>query len=247
MGGDNADDCTRDTFFRGKLTVLQPRRGYRFSLDAPMLAGFLPPQPQTDALEVGTGSGIISLMGLALGRFRSVQAVEVQSRLCGLASRNARLNGFADRMRVICGDFLNLKHRLCNQSLVFANPPYYPLGRGRLSALAEVRDARFETRMTLEAFLGALQVVLAPQGKACLILPVEREAEFMGLAGENALFPRRMRYVHSHAHDKAGRFLVQLQRRRGDVELQPPLVVFRAAGEYTPEMEALLSGRDHDK
>jgi tRNA1Val (adenine37-N6)-methyltransferase len=247
MDGHDADDFTRDHFFRGKLTVLQPRRGYRFSLDAPMLAGFLPLMPTTAALEVGTGCGIISLMGLVLGRFASVRAIDVQPRLCDLAVRNAALNGYGDRMQVICGDFLSLRGGLEPQALVFSNPPYFPLGRGRLSAVEEVRDARFETRLSLADFMEALALLLSAQGRACLILPAQREGELLDTGARLGLYPRRLRRVHSFAHDKPGRFLVQLERHRGDIDLLPPLVVFRSKGEYSREMESLLSGRDYDK
>ncbi|MDY0296837.1 MAG: methyltransferase [Acidobacteriota bacterium] len=246
MDGNEGDELTRDHFFRGKLTLLQPRRGYRFSLDAPMLAGFLPSLPEVEALEVGTGCGIISLMGLALGRFRHVQAIEVQPRLCAMAARNAELNGYSGRMRVVCRDFLELGDHLEKQELVFSNPPYFPVGRGRLSRMTEVRDARFETRMPADRFLEVLAFVLSSRGRACLIFPARREEELLALAAGRGLFPGRLRRVHSFAHDKPGRFLVQLERRRENPELMPPLVVFRSPGEYTPEMEALLSGRDHD-
>ena len=247
MDGHEDRDLTRDTFFHGKLKVLQPREGYRFSLDAPMLAGFLPSMPGTAALEVGTGCGIISLMGLALERFRSVRTVELQPRLSGLAERNAALNGFQDRMRVIRGDILEMRDRFRDLKLIFSNPPYYPLGRGRLSARADVRDARFETRLTLQGLLEALAVMLAPEGIVCLILPAEREAELLNLGAAIRLYPRRLRRVRSFESDKPGRFLVQLGFHRGDMDLSPPLVIFRSPGEYTREMESLLSGRDHDQ
>jgi tRNA1(Val) A37 N6-methylase TrmN6 len=56
------DGETLDTFYRGRIRVLQPKKGYRFSVDAPLLADFIRTRAGDEALELGTGSGIISLL-----------------------------------------------------------------------------------------------------------------------------------------------------------------------------------------
>ena len=53
---------TLDTFYHGRVRVLQKKRGYRFSVDAPLLADFVRTRRTDEVLEVGTGSGIISLL-----------------------------------------------------------------------------------------------------------------------------------------------------------------------------------------
>lgn len=240
-------DCTRDAFFQGQLTVFQPRDGYRFSLDSPILANFLPEISLGEALEIGTGCGIISLLGLALNRFPSVFSVEIQSRLCALARENANLNHFEKRMSVVCGDFLRINHQFKGISLAFSNPPFQPLGRGRLSPNAEIRDARFETRITLMQMMNALSPVLDDEGRFCLILPVEREKEMEDLVARAGYFIERRRHVLSFPHGKPTRFLVQLSRHRSTTVTEEPLIVFRSVGAYTPEMESILAGHDHDK
>ena len=56
-------EYTRDTFYRGRVVIFQERRGYRFSLDAPLLADFLP-VCSGPALEVGCGCGVVALLAL---------------------------------------------------------------------------------------------------------------------------------------------------------------------------------------
>ena len=94
------DGETLDTFYRGRVRVLQRKKGYRFSVDAPLLADFIRPRPEDDALELGAGSGIISLL-LSVKPFRSITALEVQAGLAGLARRNVELNGLGGRIRII--------------------------------------------------------------------------------------------------------------------------------------------------
>ena len=57
-------EITRDYFYKRKIIVYQRKSGYRFSVDAPVLADFLPFLPGREALEVGTGVGIVALLAL---------------------------------------------------------------------------------------------------------------------------------------------------------------------------------------
>jgi len=55
-------DETRDTFYHGRILVCQKKTGYRFAVDAPLLADFIQTTNTDRCLELGTGCGIISLL-----------------------------------------------------------------------------------------------------------------------------------------------------------------------------------------
>ena len=63
------DDETLGAFYHGRIRVFQKKKGYRFSVDAPLLADFIQTRPNDDLLELGTGCGIISLL-ISLKPFR---------------------------------------------------------------------------------------------------------------------------------------------------------------------------------
>ena len=54
---------TTDTFYHGKVIIKQLKKGYRFAVDSPILADFLP-RSSRPALEIGCGAGVISLLAL---------------------------------------------------------------------------------------------------------------------------------------------------------------------------------------
>jgi predicted RNA methylase len=60
-------------------------------------------RPDDHVLEIGTGSGILSLFACAAGAAK-VTAVEIDPSVAELAAATARENGFADRLTVINGD-----------------------------------------------------------------------------------------------------------------------------------------------
>ncbi|MEK6851454.1 MAG: hypothetical protein AABY30_02825, partial [Candidatus Thermoplasmatota archaeon] len=94
------DGETLDAFYHGRVRVLQKKKGYRFSVDAPLLAAFIRTRADDEALELGTGSGVISLL-LSVKPFRRIVALEIQEGLADLARRNVELNGLGDRVEVV--------------------------------------------------------------------------------------------------------------------------------------------------
>lgn len=234
---------TEDTFYKGRVLVKQPRKGYRFSVDAPILADFLPETPNGEALEIGSGCGVISLLALYMEKFRKIHGLEIQERLYNLAADNTLNNGYDGRFLPVHGDFNELCAQYSDMSVVFANPPYYPLKTGRLSPDPEIRDAKFETKLTLLQLLEKSRGVLAPTGCLCLILPSERRNDLEQALKETGYATARRREIFSFKDGKAERFLVQLSLCPVTPETPEPLVIFRETGVYTDEMNRILTGQ----
>jgi len=237
-----AESLSRDTFHNGRLLVWQKKAGYRFSLDAPLLAYFLE-GGREPAVEFGCGCGIVSLLALVSGKFKSIRAFEIQEDLCGLARLNARENGLADRLLVEQADFRAVASSLRGVETLFGNPPFYALGRGRVSGNEEVRAAKFEISLPLPDMLAAAAAVLAAYGSLSLVYPAARFPELIAEARGHGLYCRRRRAVKSFPTGKAERFLVELRKSKaGQIEMKP-LVIFSSQGVYTAEMNEILTGK----
>jgi tRNA1Val (adenine37-N6)-methyltransferase len=235
------DGETLDTFYHGRIRVLQRKKGYRFSVDAPLLADFIRTRESDEAIELGTGNGIISLL-LSVKPFRRITALEIQAGLAGLAVRNIALNGLEDRIEVVCADLRTYEPGR-RFGLVFANPPYIRKATGFLSRSEEKSAAKHELHGDIRDVLRRTAEWLAQGGRACFVYPEKRRADFLGAADENGLSVRRARSVHPREGEPANLFLVELVSVRAAVaEIMPPLVLFGPAGKYTEEAEAIFSG-----
>jgi tRNA1Val (adenine37-N6)-methyltransferase len=232
---------TSDTFYHGKVLIQQPKKGYRFAVDSPILAAFLP-RSTRPALEVGCGVGVVSLLALHKKKFPAVTGIEIQETLYGLAVENAATNGMAERFHVVHGDFNRIHAGIANVQTIFCNPPFYKLGKGHVSSLETIRLARFEIALTLDGLLRGCAAILAPRGKLCLIFPFGRQKELLATAAGHGLHAAKIRSVQSFADAAPDRFLVQLQKTTGKCQCQEPLVIFKGKGSYTPEMERILTG-----
>ncbi len=245
-------ETTQDFFYNRKVTLYQHKKGYRFSVDAPILADFLPARPKAEALEIGTGCGVISLLALYQNKFARVRAMEIQEPLYKLAKKNAGENGFGQRFHAVQGDWNLLSRGYHNIDVIFSNPPYFPVNTGQLSPNPEVRDAKAETRLTLEQLLRHTRGCLSPNGSLYLVLPCTRFSELIKTAPEHGLFPRRIREVFSFRDGKAERFLVQLTTNHVSAEMMAPLIIFQERETdadanrkvYTPEMDRILTGNN---
>ena len=83
--------------------IIQHMEEARFSLDAVLLARFVQPKQGERILELGTGTGVISLLLAREGL--EIEAVELAPRMAELAARNVRLNGLASLVHVVAGDY----------------------------------------------------------------------------------------------------------------------------------------------
>ena len=127
-----------------QLRLIRRKNGLTFGTDAYLLAAFVRSQPRERAVDLGSGTGILSLLLCARNKVRSVIAAEVQPVFAELTERNAALNGMADRIRVFAGDVrtLGLRDTDGEVGLVLSNPPYLRAGSGRLGGLESTSPIR---------------------------------------------------------------------------------------------------------
>lgn len=239
----NPDAETLEILKIGNFQCIQPKRGYRFSVDAILLANFLTVKPHERVIDLGTGAGILPLLLAALTPARQIVGVELQQRLAALAARNVRLNALDDRIQIIEGDLRQIaqRFRAGTFDVVCSNPPYRKFGSGRLNPENEQAVARHEIACSLEDLLTASKYLVKPGGKVFLIYLPERLSElFAGLVTYH-LEPKRIRYVHSTQDAPASLVLVEAHRdASAGLIVLPPLFLYTDKREYSEEAKHIL-------
>ena len=234
---------TVDPILDGKLKIIQKEKGYRFSVDALLLAHFVRPVKNGRLLELGAGSGVISLILARRWRCEGVVGVEIQGDLHEMALRNAALNGLADRVRMVCGDVRDIGRFLAAQSFdaVVFNPPYRKDRSGRVNPVDQKALARHEIAGKIEDFLKAAARALKTAGRVFTICPASRTAELFDRMRTFRLEPKRVTVVYSHAASD-GEFVLVEGRKGGReaVTFLPPLVIYGQGGEYSPAMREIF-------
>jgi tRNA1Val (adenine37-N6)-methyltransferase len=234
------DGESLDTFYHGRIRVIQPKKGYRFSVDAPLLADFIRTRPDDEALELGSGSGIISLL-LSVKPFRKITALEIQPGLAELARRNVEINGLGGRIEIMTADWRTFEPGR-TYDLIFSNPPYIKHATGFLSASAEKSAAKHELHGGIEEIMGTTAAWLAPEGRACFVYPERRRADFARAGDRRGFHIRRFRQVRARAGEAPNLFLAELGFAAVEPEIMPPLVLYGPDGKCTPAAESVFAG-----
>lgn len=166
------------------LKLLQNKKGYRSSEDSLILLNIIIENIGISfsgtAFEFGTGSGIMAILLAAKLPQISITAIEVQPSLFELAQRNILSNHLNNRISLIEMNGKEVKSKMPFKKfdIAFSNPPFYPVGRGRLSPNEEKRNARHEILCTMDDVIEAFDFLLKESGLGFIIYPTFRWREF---------------------------------------------------------------------
>ena len=237
------DGETVDAILDGRLRIIQKKKGYRFSLDALLLAHFAALREGDDLIDLGTGGGIIALILAQRFCCGRVLGIDIQEELAAMAKRSVILNNLEGYVEIRRGD-VRCPETFCGPqsfSAAVFNPPYRRLRSGRMNPDSEKAVARHEIAGTAADFLAAAVYALRPGGRVYVIYPAARMVELLARMRERRVEPKRLRLVHSR-HGGSGAFVLLEGVKGGREELKvlPPLFIHEDAGGYTPEMTEIF-------
>jgi tRNA1Val (adenine37-N6)-methyltransferase len=225
------------------LVIRQPERGYRFSIDSVILAGFAAAYCRGAVLDLGTGCGVLLLLLSRLApALRTGTGVDLQEDLLDFARRNFHDNVPDGRLVAVPGDFRGEIPGVEPGSfdLVVSNPPYGRAGHGRRNPDPGKEAARHEVTCALPDLFAAASRFLAPAGRFAFILPYPRRAEIEPCASKEGLRVEFLRVVHPRDGAPPSRLLCCAVRGgSGTPRLLPPLFLHEGEEKYCPEVERI--------
>lgn len=235
---------THDHFFNGNIILNQPKCGYRFSIDAVILAHLAGPAPGETVLDLGTGCGVIAIMLAFRHADIQVIGIEIQSALASLARQNVAANRMTDRIRILGKDMVDLSLTDIGGpvDLVVTNPPYRKRESGRINTDDQRALARHELAIDLESLLLTARRLLRKSGRITIIYPSVRAVDLMAAMRAAGLEPKTMTLIHASAASSARLVAITgIKGGRPGLETGPPLNLYRIDGSYTRAVEAMFS------
>ncbi len=232
-----------DSLRKHVVSIRQPEKGYRFSLDALLLADFARLPSQAVVADLGTGCGVIPLVLARRNPTARFVGFESNPEMAALACENVSGNGLEGQVEIVSDDILNIRPRFPVSSFdaVISNPPFRSACTGKTSPLAGRDTARHESTAGLSVFLAAAKYLVKPGGRICFIQHPSRLAEFVVCAQHLKLALLRLRMVHGTREGKATMFLAELAKgSRGGLTVEPPLILRDEGGEYSNEVAEMI-------
>ncbi len=235
--------ASNDTFFNGGLRIRQPTDGYRFSMDAVILARRTLPQPSDRILDLGTGCGIIPLIIAFLHKTGPIFGVEIQEGLAELARQNVSDNELAERIAILNRDIRTLGPKITGGpfDIVVCNPPHYDAASGRINPNSGRAIARHEIAMTLEDLTGIAARMLKQTGRLIIIYPARRLADAVIKMRAAGIEPKQLSMIHAKPGAPGMRILLEgVYKGRPGLTVTPPLILYNTDGTWSEEARSLL-------
>ncbi len=224
------------------LSLIQSKTGLTFGTDSYLLAAFSRPSPRGTCVELGGGTGVVSLLAVSRDRFAAIHTVELQPYFAELIARNASLNHLEDRVLPLCADVRGLTPERFGGEVqaVLSNPPYMKADSGKTNAAPEMNIARREENGTISDFCAAAKRLLKWGGYFTVVYRPDRFADLLCAMRENGLEPKRVVFVYPSAADKP--CLVLTEAKKGGssgLVIARPLIIYedKAISQYTHDMQ----------
>lgn len=132
-------------------------------------------------IDIGTGTGLLSLMIIQQNPFPDIDAIEINADAAAQAKENILNSPWPERIRVIYGDVKQFAGH--GYDVVISNPPFY---ENELRSPDKKKNlAHHGDELTLDELLSQTKSILAPGGYFYFLLPFKREIELKSLFQEH--------------------------------------------------------------
>lgn len=222
-------DAERLDTVNEQIKIIQKKEGLTFGTDAFLLASYIKSAPKAKAVELGAGTGIISLLLSARKRVGHIYALEIQPDFADLAIRNVKLNEMDDTITVMCSDATKASPKDIDgeADIVFSNPPYMKTDSGKRNDHDYKYIARHEVCGTINDFCAAAYRLLKHGGKFYAVWRPDRLTDIVSAMRNNRLEPKIMTFVHADADTEPSMVLISATKGGASgMKVTSPLILY---------------------
>ncbi len=231
----------RIDYVNDSLKLIQKTDGLTFGTDALLLAGYISGRYK-NALEIGGGTGIISMLLLTRNKAERAVAVEVQEEFASLIEKNAAINELSDRLTSVLCDIREYKTP-AECDLIFTNPPYMKTTSGRANEMDKKNIARHEVFGDISDFTRSAKRLLKFGGTFAVVYRPDRLCDLIAAMREASLEPKRMTFVHADTESESSMVLVEAKAGgKSGMILTRPLIIYKDSShsEYSADMKYIM-------
>lgn len=236
------EDETLDDLQLKGIKVIQKKQGFRFGVDAVLLANFARVKKHHSVIDLCSGTGIIPFILAGKTEASKITGLEIQPGMVEMAQRTIDYNSLRNRVDMVQGDLrdMGLLSSLQRADVVTVNPPYKLHNSGLINPLSEEAIARHEVLCSLEDVIAACRKLLKDNGRMYMVHRPERMVDILCIMRKYKIEPKAIRLVHPSASKAPNIMLIEGQRDGGAyLKWEPPLYIHNEDGSYTEEIEKI--------
>lgn len=243
------EDETLEDLNLKDIYVIQKKHGFRFGIDAVLLANFAKIKKGAKVIDFCSGTGIIPFVIAGKNELKYIKGIEIQEEMVDMAERSVRYNEMQDTISFLCGDLRNedMLNNLEKVDVVTVNPPYKLLNTGIINIDNKNAIARHEICCTLEDVIKASKIVLKDNGRMYMVHRPERIADILSIMRKYNIEPKVIKMVQPTVNKAPNIVLIEGQKNGGQfLKWENTLYVYDENGNYTKEINKIY-GKENER
>ncbi|WP_144606246.1 tRNA1(Val) (adenine(37)-N6)-methyltransferase [Algoriphagus algorifonticola] len=221
-----------------QFRVEQDRCAMKISTDAVLLGSLAEGEEVKTILDIGTGTGVISLMLAQRFEQAHISAIEIDQDAFEQAKMNFEQSIFSDRLEISKGAIQDLKKK-SSFDLIVSNPPYFP---DHLKSTDSKRNQALHTdSLSFEDLANSVDQLLTKDGAFWVILP-PRQMEELELIFSKLGFNSGQEIQVQDRPIKPIHRIVRSFHRTFQEKRQTRIFIKEDSGDYSDIYKSLISG-----
>lgn len=222
------------------LKIIQNTNGFCFGIDSVLLSDFAKGiKNNAKVIDLGTGTGIISILLTAKTNAKNIVGVELQETVANMAQRSVVLNNLENKINIMNEDIrkLDKKINMGEYDAIVTNPPYMKENTGLKNENNAKLISRHEVECKLEDIAKISFKLLKNNGDIYMVHRAERLVDIMEIFRKNKLEIKEMRLVFSNRNAQANLVLIKATKNgKAFLKIHKPLYIYNDDGTYTEEV-----------
>lgn len=202
-----------NAFHFKNFSILQNQEVFRVGTDGVLLGALASCDGVKNILEVGTGTGLISLMLAQRNSEADILAIDINSNAIKLAKENFENSPYSERISVREVDFKTFEKEK-TLDLVICNPPYF-----NVNISIKDRLARQQVELNFNQLIERTSKILTKDGIFSVIIPKDSEEYFVGKSLEQNLFLFNKVDIRGNSQSKIKRCILEFSPIKRDLTI----------------------------
>ena len=223
-------------FYFKQFKLHQDKTAMKVGTDGVLLGAWVNCKNAKSIIDIGTGTGLISLMLAQKNKSAQILAIEIDKGAAIQANENIEDSKWKDRIIVKQTSLQDFQTQE-KFDLIVSNPPFF---NNTFKAESNSRNnARQTESLSFNYLLERTASLLTTNGKASFILPFSEKENFISIAKEQQLFLNNILYVKGNIKTEIKRILVEFSVKETEIK-EETISIEISRHKYTKEYIELV-------
>ena len=223
--------------FRFKQFIVKHEKSaMKVGTDGNLLGAWSNVDAKVKALDIGTGTGLLSLMIAQRNSKLQIDAIDIDEKAIEEAKENVQNSPFTDQISVFSSSFEALE-ATAKYDLIVSNPPFF---FNQTNSKGISRSKARQGNQDWKSWIPKISSLLTTDGNFDCIFPIDQKKSVYKKAQDNGLFLQREWTIFPKKHLQPHRLLVSFGKLEVKTECKDFIIEKPERHTYTKEFEKLL-------